>query len=524
MNSKPFAKNVLLSILCLLFVAYSSAIAFFGSGALTEYLPYFSSSNGGGYKYCISPLLIVFLFAVCCFFNKFTFWFILFPIILLMDLYFPIGIAFGVPNDGQVASAFNTDPAEALEFFRTILGWTVIFPISGIFALLAAYFLTLKRRLSWPSSKFLIFILVVALSISTGTFKSLHAGFKHTSTALKGISDLKKSESIKTKWQIKDSHPRKQIYVLVIGESARRDYMHAYGYPIENTPFMESKGVLLDGAVSADDYTIPSIQKMLTLQKDFDLKGEKPNLEYNVIDAANLAGYETYWLSNQGKINKKDTPITVIANRAHHAKWIKESKDRSERVSDSDLLPLLEKAIYNDPAEKTKFIILHLMGSHSAVCERLIEQPLIGAVKNDYFQDPLCYVSSIKQTDNLLKNIDQILRKSGKTYSVIYLADHGVSHNVIKGKIVMNHASPASEHRSIPLYKFEDNNEVSKKIKAVKFMSNLTEGILFWLGIDTSEISSPRDLFSKNNQRDDRNELRKISDRRHDPYIDIRGK
>ena len=62
------------------------------------------------------------------------------------------------------------------------------------------------------------------------------------------------------------------------------------------------------------------------------------------------------------------------------------------------------------------------MGSHSAVCERLIEQPLLGAVKNQYFQDPLCYVSSIKQTDGLLEKIDQILTDSGKTYSVVYLA------------------------------------------------------------------------------------------------------
>lgn len=89
--------------------------------------------------------------------------------------------------------------------------------------------------------------------------------YKHTVTALKGISELKKAESIQSKWQIKTAHPTKQIYVLVVGESARRDYMHAYGYPISNTPFMESKGTLIEGAVSADDYTIPSIQKMLTL-------------------------------------------------------------------------------------------------------------------------------------------------------------------------------------------------------------------------------------------------------------------
>ena len=120
--------------------------------------------------------------------------------------------------------------------------------------------------------------------------------------------------------------------------------MHAYGYPIANTPFMESKGTLIDGAVSADDYTIPSIQKMLTFSKVSNHSKDYANLEYNILDAANLAGFETYWFSNQGKINKKDTPITVFANRALHAKWLKESLDRSERVSDSELIPLLKKA------------------------------------------------------------------------------------------------------------------------------------------------------------------------------------
>ena len=60
----------------------------------------------------------------------------LFPITFLMDVYFPIGIVFGIPNDGQVASAFNTDPAEAIEFFKTVFGWTIVFPISAMAALL----------------------------------------------------------------------------------------------------------------------------------------------------------------------------------------------------------------------------------------------------------------------------------------------------------------------------------------------------------------------------------------------------
>ena len=55
-------------------------------------------------------------------------------------------------------------------------------------------------------------------------------------------------------------------------------------------------------------------------------------------------------------------------------------------------------------------------------------------------------------------------------------------------------------------------------------MSNLTEGILCWLGIDTSEKDNPRDIFSADDQKDENNELNAILGRRLDPPIDIRGK
>ncbi|MCV5744634.1 hypothetical protein OFN42_30970, partial [Escherichia coli] len=50
-------------------------------------------------------------------------------------------------------------------------------------------------------------------------------------------------------------------YVLVIGESARRDYFHAYGYPVKNTEFIDStKGIIVTGLDSAGVYTIGSLR------------------------------------------------------------------------------------------------------------------------------------------------------------------------------------------------------------------------------------------------------------------------
>jgi len=54
-------------------------------------------------------------------------------------------------------------------------------------------------------------------------------------------------------------------YVMVIGESARRDFMHVYGFPINNTPFMDSaNGILFNHYISAALSTIPSLTSSLT--------------------------------------------------------------------------------------------------------------------------------------------------------------------------------------------------------------------------------------------------------------------
>lgn len=35
-----------------------------------------------------------------------------------------------------------------------------------------------------------------------------------------------------------------QDYVIILGESARKDYLHAYGYPVNDTPLCHQQMVL----------------------------------------------------------------------------------------------------------------------------------------------------------------------------------------------------------------------------------------------------------------------------------------
>ncbi|WP_063656559.1 sulfatase-like hydrolase/transferase [Candidatus Arsenophonus triatominarum] len=55
-------------------------------------------------------------------------------------------------------------------------------------------------------------------------------------------------------------------YVVVIGESARHDFMHTYGFPINNTPFMSSaNGILFTHYISAGATTQHSLINSLSI-------------------------------------------------------------------------------------------------------------------------------------------------------------------------------------------------------------------------------------------------------------------
>nr|EKX9133564.1 phosphoethanolamine transferase [Proteus mirabilis] len=159
-------------------------------------------------------------------------------------------------------------------------------------------------------------------------------------------------------------------YILVIGESARKDYHHAYGYPINNTPFMSaSNGVLVDGFTSAGTNTIASLRLMLTKPN---LKKWEPDYSLNLIDLVKNSGIKTYWISNQGYFGKFDTPISAIANKSDVKIFMKSGTYNSYNISDFELIPRFDKIIFGKSKTK-RFIVIHLYGSHPMACDRLFD-------------------------------------------------------------------------------------------------------------------------------------------------------
>ena len=133
--------------------------------------------------------------------------------------------------------------------------------------------------------------------------------------------------------------------VMVIGESASRDYMHAFNesYPLPTTPWLDKlktdkNCILVPHAYSSLPMTVASLSRALT---EFNQYNDKKFFEScSVVDIAHKLGYKVHWYSNQGHLGCADTPISLLAETSDVAKWTKQKLN--EVQFDESLLKYLD--------------------------------------------------------------------------------------------------------------------------------------------------------------------------------------
>ena len=181
------------------------------------------------------------------------------------------------------------------------------------------------------------------------------------------------------------------------------DYINAFGYPLNNSPFMSGQGLIVKGLISGGSNTVASLSNMLTKNDQ-----GQANFNKNIIDLANSAGLTTYWLSNQGFISDADTPISLIATKSQYKDFIKYGAFNSQNSSDFELVDRF-KQIVDKNTDQPKLIIVHLYGSHPKPCARVNDYPEQFRANKKEQKQIACYVNSIKKTDDVLKEINSIL-------------------------------------------------------------------------------------------------------------------
>ncbi len=304
---------------------------------------------------------------------------------------------------------------------------------------------------------------------------------------------LLNARNIPSTWEIVSVQPKYKNYLVVIGESARKDYQSLYGYPIRTSPFMDTvNATIFNHYISPAAHTVTSLKRML-------IQNDKNTFSYtnNVITLAKKAGFDTYWLSNQGYIGSFDTETSIIALNAKKTFFTKKLEYAAKPIPDLALLPELEKII-QQKSQKPKIIFMHTMGSHSRFCRRLDDSYQVKPITGIINKKMSCYLTSLLQTDKLIEKSYSILKNSKEPFSIMYFSDHGQTHTH-KGEsdTSLIHGEKYKQAYDIPMIVMSSDDKNRKFIDAKKSGFDFIRQFSEWTGIKVKSIDNKSRFFTE---------------------------
>lgn len=238
--------------------------------------------------------------------------------------------------------------------------------------------------------------------------------------------------------QIDNPQERTEIFVVVIGETARAQNFSVNGYKRNTTPYTRDLKNMVNfaPAKSCGTATAVSVPCMFSNLGKEGFDKEIADNQSTLVDILKYSGYKVMWYDNDGGCKG-------VCKRQEHE--IIDPKDNlgpkcnQDSCYDSILLDKLAKRV--DIAVKNNehtVIFLHLIGSHgptyyqrvpkdhkifSPSCEKAdIENCSVDEIVN-------AYDNTIAYTDYILKGAIDILDKHSKDFAtgLFYISDHGES-------------------------------------------------------------------------------------------------
>lgn len=234
-----------------------------------------------------------------------------------------------------------------------------------------------------------------------------------------------------------------EVYVLVVGETARAMNFSIYGYHRNTTPLLAAtKGIVAFGNTTTQSNTThKSVPMLLSAASAQDYN--RIYREKSVITAFREAGFHTTFISNQ---LPNHSFIDIFGKEAHHSVFIKENAPKGSNISDNDLLGLAEKAL--NSGHRKQLLVLHTYGSHFNYRERYGRNMAAFTPDNATEAKPSnrrslinAYDNTILNTDRLLHRLIGMLSEKRIAAALIYTSDHG--ENVFDDRRnLFLHASP----------------------------------------------------------------------------------
>ncbi|HCM9555619.1 TPA: phosphoethanolamine transferase [Enterobacter kobei] len=426
---------------------------------------------------------------------------------LVAALYFPFGQAYGSPNFNTLLALHSTNMEESTEIL-TIFPWYSY--VVGLF-IFALGIIALRRQSveknSWGKIEILCLVFSIAVAFVApiqnipwdGKLRLINVGYPvfrfvkdvvvNNREVLDEQARMAELSNKKDTWNVLAVKPKYHTYVVVIGESARRDAMGAFGGHWNNTPFASSvNGTLFTDYVAASGST----QKSLGLTLNRVVEG-KPQYQDNFVTLANRAGFQTWWFSNQGQIGEYDTAIASIAKRADEVQFLKSGDFEADKNTKDEALLKMTAQVFATPRTQPQLIVLHLMGSHPQACDRT------DGKYADFVQskETSCYLYTMTQTDDLLSKLYDQLRNTGDSFSVVYFSDHGLAFKE-RGKEVqyLAHDDKFQQNFQVPFMVLSSDDKTHRVIKARRSANDFLQFFSQWTGIKAEEIKNTYPFIS----------------------------
>jgi glucan phosphoethanolaminetransferase (alkaline phosphatase superfamily) len=369
----------------------------------------------------------------------------------------------GAISPGVLASVFDTNYREAHELLAGHMALTVTLAMLTALALYALY-LSWTSKLPYSAADCAIagsigcMLIVGALGVAYHRVGSradlpdmLKDGIKESfpldiANSVKAIAvyriDMDRAAALRAKFAFPgvrlldagDASGGRQVYVIVVGEASRRSEWSLYGYVRPTTPLLDAMAkdlIVFDDVTSNANITINSVPMALTraTPDSFDIAYS----ETSILSLLRQAGYEVYWISNQGRYGRNDSPVSSIAAQANLTSYRDAiASDGRTGPYDSNLLPRLADVLRQSKSRNV-VVFLHMMGSHFDYRDRY--PPAFEVFRGSKgFPRPLSgwqmhlvneYDNSVRFTDYVLRRVIGQLQACDCRSAMVYFSDHG---------------------------------------------------------------------------------------------------
>ena len=326
------------------------------------------------------------------------------------------------------------DSRLTVSFQQRVRHWAMQIGAIGLFCLLASYLMVDDYRMRnqlYPVNICYNLYLAFERNAASENYKEVSRNFKFDARS-------------------EHSATAPEVYVMVVGETARAHNFSLYGYPRNTNPLLsKTPGIkAFPNVTTQSNTTHKSVPMLLSAASAEDF--ERLFHEKGILAAFKEAGFHTVFISNQ---LPNHSFIDFLGEQADEHYFLKKEDALQGNHYDEDLLQKLDEILPKADASSSAhyhyryrklFVVLHSYGSHFNYQERYprsfayFKPDSRSEAKSENRRDLLnAYDNTIRYTDYILHGIIERLQKWEKvqaktdgvycqpTSAMLFTSDHG---------------------------------------------------------------------------------------------------